>query len=529
VLSGAYSLAEAGKKLTEGLMLFGDLKVSSKGIETSNFYTKLLQNRETLSQSLDLLRKSQADFERAEGLPPEYESSLAEAKQQVSQMIAVLENLVAMEDLYLTFIGNSPKTYLVVFQNYDELRATGGFIGTYGVAKMKDGAIDKLKIESVYNLDGNIFDKVAAPGPFQPEIKKWGMRDANWFVDFRQSARKLLYFFEKGGQTADGVIALTPDLFKDLLGLVGPIRMDSYGVVLTKDNFQEVVQHKTSFDYDKELNQPKKFLADFAPKLLDRLHGLNQEQWLMLLEIMEDSLAKKSLMVYSAYSDAQSKIEKLGYGGAIKDTEKDYLAVFSSNLGGTKTDLEMHQTMKLKTKILSDGSLINTLTVRRENKSAASNKSYLRILVPHGSSLVAASGFDIGRHERSSAENHRQDSDLALWDEGELRFDQVFVRTEAGKTEFGGWVEVAAGDAQEMVLVYSLPFKLESKLFGSTQNYSLLFQRQPGSQNLNFESELDLGSFRSRWQTGDIAIEGNKASLKYTSSADQYWGIVLSR
>src|SRR5690606_24264615 len=159
----------------------------------------------------------------------------------------------------LGFFTKTPKTYLLIFQNYDEARATGGFIGTYGVLKVSNGKIDKLKIESIYNLDGQLFEDIAAPGPFQPAIPKWGIRDANWFADFPTSADKLLYFYEKVGETADGVIATTPQIFSELLKLTGSIEMGQYGVTLTAENFQEQVQFKTSVDYDKELNEPKKF------------------------------------------------------------------------------------------------------------------------------------------------------------------------------------------------------------------------------------------------------------------------------
>src|SRR6185503_15609297 len=112
---------------------------------------------------------------------------------------------------------------LMLFQNYDEIRGTGGFIGTYGVVKVENGKIQSLKIDSIYDLDGSNYSRIAAPGPFQPEIPKWGMRDANWFADFPTSAKKILQMYEHGVETADGVIAFTPQLFENILNLTGPI------------------------------------------------------------------------------------------------------------------------------------------------------------------------------------------------------------------------------------------------------------------------------------------------------------------
>lgn len=529
VLRGAYELAQAGQKLTSALAIFDEFKLSSKGMETPNFYAKLAANKMLLGESVELLKKAKADFDDAGDLPGEYAETLNSAKQQVSMLDSMLSNLVALEDFYLSFVGDKPKTYLFVFQNYDELRATGGFIGTYGVTKLQNGGISSMKIQSVYNLDGNIFDKVAAPGPFHPDISKWGMRDANWFADFRLSASKLLYFFEKGGETADGVVAMTPKFFEDVLALTGPISMPAYKVTLTQENFQDVVQQKTSVEFDKKLNQPKKFLDELAPIMLDRMSSLDRQQWFKLLEIMQSNLTAKNIMVYSTDGSVQKKIENLGFAGDIKQTDKDYLAIINSNLGGTKTDLDIKQKIELKSKILSDGSIINTLIIKRENTSDERNKSFARIMVPQGSTLIAASGFDEGKFQSSAAEGARTDQDLQNWDRGELRFEKVFVRSESQKSEFSGWSILEAGQSKEITVVYSLPFRLQTGMFGKTDVYSLLFQRQPGVRDLEFKSTLEAGSWKKRWVSSNVQENGNNLELRYNSSADQFWGIVLTK
>src|SRR6185369_5710886 len=130
---------------------------------------------------------SASEFEKVSSIPLDYENTLTTAKQQVSQLAGILDKLVGLENLYLN-VFDGQKTYLLIFENYDEERATGGFIGTYGVLKVSNGSINKLQISSIYDLDGQIFEQIAAPGPFQPDIKRWGIRDANWFADFPTSA-----------------------------------------------------------------------------------------------------------------------------------------------------------------------------------------------------------------------------------------------------------------------------------------------------------------------------------------------------
>ncbi len=393
LLSGAGKLAQAGQKLSTALSIFEEIKVSHNGVETINFNQKVSENKQLLSETLNLISDASNDFDDVKSLPSEYSSSLNSAKDQVGHLHAILLKLIDLEDLYLGFFGGQ-KTYLLVFQNYDEARATGGFIGTYGILKVSDGKIGQLKIESVYNLDGQITKQIAAPGPFQPEIKKWGMRDANWFADFPTSAKKLLEFFEYGSQSADGVLAITPQLFENLLKLTGPIEVPQHGVTLDENNFQDIVQYKTSVDYDRQLNQPKKFLADFAPLLLDHLTHLNKDQWLEFLGILENNLKEKQILLYTKDQDLEKRIDDLGFSGKILSTDKDYLAIVNTNLGGTKTDLDIAQNVDLQSKVLSDGSVINNLTITKKNSAGEHNRDYLRVLVPKGSQFVVATGFE---------------------------------------------------------------------------------------------------------------------------------------
>ncbi|HEX5429727.1 MAG TPA: DUF4012 domain-containing protein [Patescibacteria group bacterium] len=528
VLAGAQYLAQAGAKLTDALGIFDKLNVSSSGVADANFSQVLLQNRDLVSSSLNLLTQAGAEFDQASGLPSDYSATLQAARDQISVLTGLLQNLSDLEDIYLGFFGNGPKVYLLAFQNYDEVRATGGFIGTYGVLKINSGQIQDLKIDSIYDLDGHIYSNTAAPGPFQPAIQKWGIRDANWFADFPTSARKLLEFFEAGSQTADGVVAVTPAIFEDLLKVTGPINMPSYGVTITADNFQQVVQFKTSVDYDRTLNQPKQMLADFAPMLLDRLSNLSRDQWLALLQDMEQNLIQKQILLYSTDPNLEQKITDLKVAGNIEQTDFDYFNVVNTNLGGTKTDLSVKQTVSLSAKVLSDGSVMDTVKIDRANTSSQVNKDYLRVLVPDGATLISSTGFDPGDFNSSQAQGLQTDPELAAWDKGTLS-GQTFIRTESGKTEFAGWLNLESGADKAITLVYMLPKKLNISFLHPSDSYSLLFQKQDGVLPYDFSASLDVGNFSPKWETADAAADSRKINFKYTTGSDQYWGIAVSK
>jgi hypothetical protein len=518
ILKGAGYLAAAGEKLANALNIFSELKVSSKGVETSDFEAKLNANKQALVETRNLVSSASSEFDQVSSIPMDYENTLQKAKDQVFQLGAVLDKLIGLEDLYLGIFGGE-KTYFLIFQNYDEQRATGGFIGTYGVLRTKHGTISKLSIDSIYDLDGRINELVAAPGPFQPDIKRWGIRDANWFIDFPTSAKKLLYFFEKGQETADGVLSLTPKVFEKLLTMVGPIEMKDYDVTLTAENFQDVVQYKTSVDYDRQENEPKKMLADFAPILLDRLTNLPQEKWLQFFQIMQENLTERQVLVYSKDADVQKSIDDLGFSGRVLAADHDYLMVANTNLGGTKTDLEIEQSVDLISKVLSDGSIMNSLTINRKNNSPVNNRNYIRVLVPKGAEYISSSGFDTQTVQNSSSDGLETDPDLLIWDRGDLR-GNVFVRTEAGKTEYAGWINTDGDGEKTITINYMLPFKISSV-------HSLLLQKQAGSKPFQFTSTMNLGDHNADWFTNGVSRNGSNLIFGSNSNTDDIWGFVI--
>ncbi len=529
VLSGASLLAAAGAKLTFAMSFFDDVKISSKGIAETGLTKKLKANQDSLNSTLFLLKQAQSEFDRVKGLPASYADTLTKARQQVDALTNMLTNMVNLEDIYLGMFGNGPKTYLFVFQNYDEVRATGGFMGTYGVLKIDGGKIQSMKIDSIYDLDGHIYDKIAAPGPFQPDIQKWGIRDSNWFADFPTSAKKILHFYELGAETADGVIAMSPNFFENVLTLTGPIQMPDYGVTLTSDNFQDIVQFKTSADYDKKLNQPKKFLADLAPVILDKLAGLDKEKMLQLLQMFQTNLNQKQILLYSTDQNLQQKIQGLKFSGEILPSDQDYLDIVNTNLGGTKTDLKVKQNASLNISLGRDGRITDTLTISRTNTASEINKDYIRILVPAGSNLISSDGFDAGTFEASQSPGYKPDPDLLAWDQGVMGGNRVFVRTESGKTEFAGWTIANPGETKTLTLVYTIPYKLNLGLLNPTASYSLLFQKQDGIKPYQFAASVDTGSLRPIWYTSGVGSDSGRLNFAYDTGSDQYWAVLLSK
>ena len=538
LLDAGQDLTQAGIELSKFLSVMEGVKVTPQGISAqegfSETLTIALKHLNSSHKHLQQAKKSLLDVD-PDVLPAELSSKFTSYIEVLSLSSEGIEKTSELLTFVQAFLGKGQKNILLLFQNNNELRATGGFIGTYGYYKFNNGKIESQKISSVYDLDGQVRDKIAPPGPFHDLTDRWGLRDSNWFVDFKQSAKKASDFYERTGfETPDAVIAMTPELFIDLLGVTGPIYFPKYSLTLDSENFREQVQLNTSVLYDKEINTPKQMLADFAPLLLQRLGELKSESAANMFSVLVKNLSAKNILMYDRNPDVQATIEKYNWGGRIVESDRDYLAVFSTNLGGRKTDLSIEQDLMLESEVQEDGSIINTLTLTRAHaldlSERAKNISYLRFLVPKGSELMGAKGFTERPYYKSdgsgyagSKQSFETDADLLALEKG-TKVDAasgMIIGVEADKTVFANWVETEPGDSATVVIKYKLPFKLTGK------RHSLVVQKQPGNPNIALK--YILWSHKPLIWTTPLQAKQEAGALRLNQqlSADLFIGAVL--
>lgn len=448
---------------------------------------KVMTGEEKIERSLILLESVNAN-----SVPQEFREGFVKTLGEISKARQALEQFLVLENLAIKLLAGEEKTYLLIFQNNNEVRPTGGFIGTYGLLELSNGKARIQKIESVYSLDGQLREQIPAPAPLQRFLTQfWGTRDANWFVDFPESARNILGFFEKTtGLLPDGIISSTPDVFEELLAVTGPVEMLEYGEILTSENFRSVVQYKTSIDYDRELNQPKKFLADFTPRFLEKLERLDQNQMLEVFAILGKAVSEKDILMFSTDSSIETDIKKLGLGGEIRETDGDFLGIFHSNVGGGKTDLAIKQNVSQEVNIDSSGKAKVNLTITRshqgfDEKFFPKNVDYMRILVPAGSKLISSSGFDV--------------------------YEQTGIGREAGYTVFSNWFTLNPGEEKTVRLIYELPEVI-------AKTYTLLLQKQPGAPPFEYSLKVS-----HPWKN---IIFQHPENFAGTIASDKFYGIV---
>lgn len=558
-LSSGYYATEAGKnlslageKISQIANEINELK-NKKSDENKNFslldfYTSFNNNLHEINKYLTVAQDN-LNKVKIDDIPEEGRDKILVLKSKLPVITQSVEEFSGNNQLIADLIGaNGPRKYLFLFQNNQEMRPTGGFIGSYGVLDIDgSGRIRNFFIDGIFNPDGQLMDKIVPPKPIQKISTAWSLHDSNWFPDFPVSAKKAMLFYEKtGGPTVDGVITLTPTVMQKLIGVTGPIEMSEYGVVLTEDNFIENIQYEVEEDYDKVENRPKKILSDLAPILMDRLVNTNDVNFLaQTLNILNDALVEKHILLYFSNGDLQKIISGLGWSGEILTTSNDYLSVINTNINGYKTDGVVSEKIEQQVNISSEGEIINTVSITRKHKGGNSqyqwwnkvNANYMRVYVPQGSTLIEVEGQtreinnDVVDYKSL---NFEEDADVKN-EESQMKIDEktgTRVYNEAGKTVFANWVYVSPQEETTITYKYILPFKIDKTK--EANSYSLLSQKQSGSLGSDFVFSLNYPeSWKKRW-VGDKLKECHSDEDGYVKlcfedklKTDKFLGVVL--
>ncbi len=546
--SGKY-LSAAGIDLAGTVGVFWDSKNLYEEGDKISILNFLEGTREPLLRSGIALEKAHKALlkVRTEDLPEERRAEFEKVRYQVGTMLGLLANFQEHETLWEELLGgNGPRKYLFLLQNNHELRPTGGFIGSYGLLDVNDGVVRKFFVDGIFNPDGQLKENIVPPRAIQKISAAWSLHDSNWFPDFPKSAEKAIFFYEKtGGPTVDGVITLTPTVMQKLLEVTGPITLLEYGLVVDAENFMAVIQEEVEVNYDKEVNEPKKILADLSVLLLERVFASqNPDDFSRIAEVLVEGLNEKHVLLYMRHAETQDLIERSGWSGKISDTPKDYLSVIHTNINGYKTDGVIDEKIRHEAVIEKDGAITDTVTITRSHRGGGTpydwwnkvNADYLRVYVPQGSELLSVSGttweFPEAPLDYKSL-GFREDADIKAEEEG-TRIDEksgTRIYEDAGKTVFASWVYVSPQEEVTVEIKYRLPFRLDLKKLeeGSPDSYAILYQKQPGTPGSALESTLLFPeTLEAIWQTGgNLVPYERKLEMNTTLDTDAYAGAVF--
>ncbi len=236
-------------------------------------------------------------------------------------------------------LATQEQTWLIVFQNNNELRATGGFMGSYALVTLDHGQLTNIKIEDIYDADGQFHGFVAPPAGVKRYLSAdRGLRlpDSNWSADFPTAAQQILTYFALGNRRQiQGVIAINQNLIKRLLSLTGPVYIADYQQQLTPQNFDQVLQARGRFfpgDHRK-----KHLLTLVFDQLIFKLPSAIKNRPRQFFAILKQAVKTKDIEAFALNQDWQQLFEKLNLTGRLHQPAHCLnLALIESNVGINK-------------------------------------------------------------------------------------------------------------------------------------------------------------------------------------------------
>ncbi len=481
-LSSISSFARSVNYISSSTESFGDVweilrPDSNITLQESN----LSQARTDISSAKNYLQLAQADFKQvsSKALPSivsskygEYSSYLEKLSKGLNSadlLISDLSNIIGM---------SSTKRYMILFQNSNEIRPTGGFIGSYAILEFKDGKIANLSIDDIYNPDGQIDVrniKVLPPKPivdFLAEDRLY-IRNANWDPDFVKSADIIKDLYYKiNGVTLDGVFSMDLYFVQSILGVTGSIYLAPYNEEITSANLYERAQYHSDFDYKDGSQQKKNFLTVLGSKLLERFFALPKDKLPSLVTAVDESLKERHIMGYFSNSPVNPILTANKWSGELVSTTGDYLNIVNANLGGTKANYYVKNAYDyLVTSDTRDGLLRAKLGVTFTHTGEGDAwpggpyTNYFRVLTQKGSKLTGAKVI----YEDSSVDDV---------------FSKVIVAKVGAYESFEFAVKIQPKTSMSILFEYDLPPYLS--LTKDSKNYSFYWQKQPGTNGDKF-------------------------------------------
>ena len=502
-LSAGVSASALGEHLS--LALDG---LSSKGNPSESWQTFMREGDEALSDSKQLTATLNEIDPQA--LPAEYRQQFLDLRTKAQVLNDALSEAIPEAGKLGELLGvNRDRRYLLIFENNNELRGGGGFMGSYALVDFSGGKVKSLEVPGggTYDTKGGLKTFVKSPEALRLIAPRWFFWDANWFPDWALSAENIRWFYEKsGGPTVDGVIAFTPDIIDGLLEITGPIDLTSeYGVVIDSNNFYEVTQQITEKDnlvkigqlsasdfqgapatttatssspvqvkQDLERNQknkPKKIIGDLTAKILAELpKKINRDNIATLLALFEKNLAAKKIMFNFSDPALQKEMEDRNWAGRQEETTGDYLMVVDSNIAGGKSDYKITEKIEQDAEVQADGRILDTVRITRQHNGVKGdqlfglrNVDWLRIYVPQGSQLADSAGFrepDQSLFKAADPSWTERPVIMNGEDQALRSGNGTMVYQENGKTVFANWLMLDPGTEESVEFSYYLPFQL---------------------------------------------------------------------
>ena len=471
----------------------------------SNF---LLDNQFNFKIAENLLLKAASSREGIDSqlIPEKYRDDLLSTDVYLSKSSLLFHGLRAAPHL---LGADEAITYLLLVQNKDELRASGGFVTAFGLMRLKDGRILTLKIDDSTSDKYNYVREVRKP-PYPMEEIMFAHylvpRDANWSPDFPTAAQQTqeMYYLSTEIHTG-GVVAFDQQLIVNLLELTGPLDLPDEEIPIDAGNVEaRMIAYKQSAIDEGKSGERKEFLSILAPHVIKKIFEKREpEDLIKLAKLLIEAIQRGHLLIYFNDQDVQDILYQMNLDGAVRPGEGDFLMLVDSNLGFSKVDQYIDRSLAYMVDLTDPANPHAEIQLRYEHTNSGSEPclqgtsidsenpefntynfsrcywNYWRVLTGNGTALKNAFFSPVPQ-------------EYFRFDDMEWKNEVNTGPGEGGTYVMGALTVVPQLQVQEVILETSFPDLVIIEDSEGGLIYSLRIQKQPGIISLPVRIEVIL-------------------------------------
>ncbi len=507
--AGTEALSAADETLTALDPALGDFSTASLSLASLPRVLDALANAQPAllgaNARLDRAHDAVAQIDRT-ALSPRVAGWVAQADQYVE----LARQALGAAQIAPTMLGQTgARTYIVLVQNSDELRPTGGFISSYGRVVIEHGQVITQTFQDSYTVDNFARDYPDPPKPLFDYMasEQWVFRDANWSPDFPTTARDAMRLYQIGKpEQVDGVIALNLKAVLMLMPALEPLTVDHIAEPVTRANAAQLFQEAwnpalgatTPQDNVAWIYARKQFVGAAARAAMSRLQT-GKVNWVALGRGALDALRQRQIAVYAP--DAQAGLQRIGWDGAVRNVPGDYLMIVDANIGFAKVNPLVDERADYAVTLDAHGAARARVTLNYTHRGTQPGIActmyvaydlnitydkmmnrcyydYVRVLAPQGSQLITATAhLTPGKYlVRNKTADGRAET----------------LAAEAGRAAFGQFFVVEYGKTLQTQFEYTVPTVVTTNQ--GQARYMLTLQKQPGTDALPVHVTVTLPS-----------------------------------
>ena len=512
LLEMAEALVNAGVLISDGLsplleeLQARDLMAPGDGEDSLDLPQVVL----ALEAAQPALASAEAELGRARELQLELDRDslsprLGRLLDLTGRYLPLLHTGVRAAQLAPELLGaDGSRTYLILAQNDDERRPTGGWISGLGLVTVEQGQVSNVSFSDSWAVDN-----LQVPHEIPPEsmfralwAEIWLFRDANWSPDFPTSAQVAEGILLRDQEIAvDGVIAVDQHALQLLVGALAPLGVESSDEPVSESNVLTFVREAwaepqmgvtLAGGWGEWVTRRKDFMSDLADAMLRKVQDQRETVDLSQLgRSLWQGLQERHILVYLHDKETAELLASQRWDGGILEATGDYLQVVDANVGFNKVDPNVKREITYRVDLSDPERAQAEVVVSYRNESQRVVETclqeveslpsyeqrmhgcfwnYVRFFVPEGARLETAEqepvppGSLLSRYRFAPLGDAGPDVDSV----------------ENGKDTYGLFFVLAPGEQRKVRLAWQLPpGTVEEE--ADRVRYRLLVQKQSGT------------------------------------------------